>query len=310
MKKLLVTLITALSFNAWAQRPETVTIVIPASASQSTTPLSLKMATVANGLQTKYNFLVDFKPGANGALALKYIDQSPQDRIAGIAPAFIENAKSGLINEDDYVPVHASGDVCWGIITNFGDTKKGLDSFADIKGKEITVGGTGYGNAAHITSLMLAERYGFKVKYVVFKANFDAVVNMVGEHGINMALESVNTYNQFKEKQPKLQMLGFNCGVRSEQMPEVKTLKEQGINAPMVFNITMANKAMPESKRKEINEILTKAVTVIGAKEFADVAGLYPPVFQGMSSTEFARRRISNMKDLVARYEKEIEASK
>ncbi len=310
MKKILLTLITALSFNAWAQKPETITIVVPAAASQSSTPLTLKLADKANLIQSKYNFQIEFKPGGNGVLGLKYMDLSPTDRISGIAPAFIENAKSGMIKESDYVPVAASGDVCWAVITNVGDAKRGVASLADLKGKEITVGGTGYGNAAHITSLMLAEKYGFKVKYVVFKANFDAVVNMVGDNGINMALESINTYNQFKEKQPKLQMLGFNCATRTDQAPELKTLREQGINAPMVFNITVANKAMPEEKRKEISSILGQATMAIGPKEFADVAGLYPPVFRNISPDDFFTRRVGLMKELVAKYEKQIEASK
>lgn len=310
MKKLLVTLITALSFSAWAQRAENITIVVPAAASQSSTPLTLKLVDKANLIQTKYNFLIEFKPGGNGVIGLKYMDLSPMDRISGIAPSFIENAKNGLIKESDYVPVAASGDVCWAVITNVGDAKRGVASLADLKGKEITVGGTGYGNAAHLTALMLSEKYGFKVKYVVFKANFDAVVNMVGNNGINMALESINVYNQFKDKQPKLQMLGFNCASRSDQAPELKTLREQGFNAPMIFNITMANKAMPEEKRKEISSILSQATLAIGAKEYADVAGLYPPVFRNVTAEDFAQRRIGVMKALVAKYEKEIEASK
>ena len=95
MKKLLVTLFAVLSFSAWAQKPENITMVISASASQSSTPLVLKLLDKANLIQSKYFFAPEFKPGGNGVLGLKYMDASPQDRIAGIAPAFIENAKSG-----------------------------------------------------------------------------------------------------------------------------------------------------------------------------------------------------------------------
>lgn len=310
MKKLIAVVLSALCITAWAQPRETITVVIPAAPSQSSTPLTLKMIDRANEMQTKYNFLPEFKPGANGVLGMKYMDASPQNRVVGVAPAFIENARSGAVNENDYVPIHASGDVCWAVIANVGDARRGVASLADLRGREITVGGTGFGNAAHITSLLLAEKYGFKVKYIVFKANFDAVVNMVGDNGVNMALESINTYNQFKEKQPKLQMLGFNCATRSEQAPELKTLREQGINAPMIFNITMANRAMPEEKRREIGRILEAATKSIGPKEYADVAGLYPPVFRGVSAEDFAQRRIGLQKELVKRFEKEIEASK
>lgn len=308
MKKLLITLAMAMTNVVMAK--ETITIITPAAASQSSTPLTLKMIERANEAQNKYNFVADFRPGGNGIVALKYMDSSPQNRLSIVAPAFIENAKTGMINEDDYVPVHASGDVCWSVIANVGNSAQGLASLADLKGQEITVGGVGFGNATHITSLLLAERYGFRVKYIVFRSNFDAVVNMAGDNGVNMALESVNTYNQFKQRQPRLQALGFNCTVRSEPAPELKTLREQGVNAPMVFNITMANRAMPEAKRREIAEILETATRSVGAKEHADVAGLYPPVFAGVSAEEFARRRIGLQKQLVQRFEKQIEASK
>lgn len=310
MKKIILALLSVVALNVWAQKPENITFVIPASASQSFNPVTLKLINKANTIQSKYFFNVDFKPGANGALALKYMDQSPHDRISAIAPAFIENAKAGLVNESDYLPVYGGGDFCWSLVTNIGDSKQGIASLAEFKGKEVVVGGTGFGNAAHITSLMLGEKYGFKVKYIVFKSNFDAVVNMVGDHGVNMALESINTYNQFKDRQPKLQMLGLNCPNRSEQAPELKTLREQGINAPMIFSITVANKAMPEQRRKEIGSVLAQAALAMGLKEFVDGAGLYPPVFRGMSADEFFTRRIGLMKSLVAKYEKEIQASK
>lgn len=293
-----------------ASARETITVVIPASPSQSSTPLTLKVIDKANELQTKYNFVPEFKPGANGVLAIKHMDTSPHNRVVGVAPAFVENARSGMINENDYVAISAGGDVCWAVITNVGDSQRGTASLEDLRGREIVVGGTGFGNAAHITSLLLAEKYGFRVKYVVFKANFDAVVNMVGNNGVSMALESINTYNQFKDKQPKLQMLGFNCTVRSSQAPELKTLREQGINAPMIWNLTMANKSMDEERRREVGSVLEEATKSIGAREFADVAGLYPPVFRGVKPEEFAQRRIGLQKELVKRFEKEIEASK
>jgi tripartite-type tricarboxylate transporter receptor subunit TctC len=310
MKKTIACILLAFCGLVTAQTKETITVVIPAAPTQSSTPLTLKVIDRANELQNRYLFVAEFKPGANGILALKYMDASPMTRIAGIAPAFIENAKSGSINESDYVPIHANGDVCWAVITNVGDGRRGIESLQALRGQEIVVGGVGYGNAAHITSLLLAEKYGFRVRYIIFKSNFDAVVNMVGNNGVNMALESINTYNQFKERQSKLQMLGYNCVARSGQALELRTLREQGINAPMIFNITMANRAMPEDRRREIGRILDEATQSIGAKEFAEVAGLYPAVFRNLSAENFAQRRIGLQKDLVKRFEKEIDDSK
>lgn len=296
--------------NSDTSAKETITVVIGAAPTQSSVPVVLKTLDKANDLQKKYSFAPEFKPGAQGVIAVRYMDLSPLNRISGIAASFVENVKSGQLVESDYAPVSAQGDACWAVITNVGDTKQGINSLSSIKGKEIVAGGTGFGNAAHLTSLILAEKYGFKVKYVVFKANFDALINMVGDNGVNFVVDRIAAYNQFKEKQPKLQILGVNCHSRHHQMPEIKTLREQGADAPMIFNMIVANKAMPEGKRREIGSILDQAQAEIGKKEMIDMADLLAPQFSNVSTEEFFSDRIDLIKRLTAKYEKQIEASK
>lgn len=310
MKKIIASLVLAACTLVHADTRENITFVIPAGANQSFNPLILKILDRANDQQTRYQFTPEFKPGANGSLGLKHMDASPQNRVAIATPAFVENVRSGLVNESDYVPIHALGDICMAVITNIGDGAQGTASLASLRGTEISVGGVGFGNVTHITSLLLGEKYGIRVKYVVFKSNLDAVVNMVGNNGINMALEPISTYHQFRERQPRLQMLGYNCAVRNEQAPELKTLREQGIDAPTIFNVTMANRAMPEEKRREIGRILDDATRSIGAREFAERAGIFPPVFRNISADEFARRRINLQRDMVKKFDREIESSK
>lgn len=299
MKKLLLTLILSLSSLAYAG--ETITVQFSASASQPNSAPYLKMLEVANKLQNKYDFVLEFKPGANGVLAIKNMDLSPTNRLATVAPAYVENSKQGLINENDYVPVATQGDACWAVITNVGDTKLGL---ASLKGqKEITVGGTGFGNAAHITALMIGEQYGFKVRYIVYKANYDALVNMASGEPINFVLERVANYKIFKEKNPKLQVLAMNCASRNPGMPNVKTTREQGFNTPTVFFATIANKRMPEEKRKEIAAILDKAQAELGRQYLFEVSDMSPPK---ASTEEFFNERVLQMKALTHRYESKI----
>jgi len=308
MKKLLLTILTALSLSAHAS--ENITVEFGAGPSQPTAAPYRKMLEVANEMQKKYNFIMEFKPGGNGVIALKTMDLSPENRLATVAPAFVENAKVGLINEADYTPVATQGDACWAVITNIGDTKKGV---ASLKGqKEITVGGTGFGNAAHITSLMLGEEYGFKVRYVVYKANYDALVNMASGENINFVLERVANYQIFKAKNPKLQILGINCNQRNESMPEVRTLKEQGFNTPTIFMSTVANVKMPEAKRNEITAILEEAQAKVGQKYLLDTADLNPPQFNKprLSVSEFFNQRVLQMKVYTHRYERQINESR
>jgi tripartite-type tricarboxylate transporter receptor subunit TctC len=306
MKKFL--LLMLFSTSVFAREP--IVIYFNASASQPNATPYIKMLDIANQLQNKYEFILEFKPGANGVLALRAMDQSPLNRLATTAPAFVENAKSGVINEVDYVSVATQGDACWAVITNVGDTKQGIDS---LKGqKEITVGGTGYGNAAHLTALIIGERLGFKVRYIVYKANYDALVNMASGEPINFVIERVANYQTFKAKNPRLQILGINCPTRNTLMPEVKTLREQGYHTPTIFMTTLANVKMPETKRQELGKILEEAQGKLGAKYISETSDMNPPQFNRptIPTQDFFNMRVTQMKAITHKFEQQINEAK
>lgn len=289
---------------------EMITLVNGTAPSQPNVATYMRTLDVANKLQDKYEFIIEMKPGANGALALKNMDLNPLSRIATVAPAFVENAKQGLINEADYVPILGQGDACWAIITNIGDTKKGV---ASLKGqREIVVGGTGFGNASHITAIMLGEKYGFDVRYVVYRANYDALVNMAGNNDVNFVIERIQNYKIFKEKNPRLQVLGINCPKRNPIMPEIKTLKEQGFDTPTIFFTVVANAKMPEAKRNEIGKILQDAQAQIGSEYMLESADMFAPQFSKppVSVDEFFTKRVSQMHYLTTKYKAQIDMSR
>lgn len=312
LKKILCCLAVAvISSQAIAQTRPTITVVIGAAANQSNVPLMLKILDTANQIQDQYLLRPEFKPGGQGVVAVKYMDQEPQTRIASLANSFIENVKAGHLVEKDYVPVNALGDACWAVITNIGDTKRGIASLQDVRGQEITVGGTGFGNAAHLTSLMLAERYGFRVKYVVYKSNYDALINMVSDNTINFVLERVVNYQQLREKNPRLQILGMNCPQRSPAMPEVRTLREQGIGAtPMVFNVFAANRSMDAARRADIGRILDRAQAQVGRDAMLSMADVLAPQFDNIGAEEYFKNRMDMMRTLTTRYQTQIDQSK
>lgn len=305
LKKIVFIVVCLLTTNIVLAR-EPITVIFNSSPGQPNSATYLRTLEVANQMQDKYEFLFEFKPGASGVLALNTMDNSPNNRLATAGPTFMENAKQKLINADDYVAVTSDGDACWAIITNVGNTDKGI---ASLKGqKEITIGGTGYGNSAHLIALVIGEQLGFKVRYIVYKANYEALVHMAGGQDINFVLERVSRYQAFKEKNPRLQILGITCNSRSEAMPEIKTMREQGYNAPPVFFATLASVRMPEAKRKELGQILDTAQEQLGAKYFLDTADVFPVIFHRPRRTaqEFFDYRNSQMKDLSRRYEQQI----
>lgn len=294
-------LVTAfLNIGAASYAAETITIVSPYSPSHSATPATLRILKEANSIQNEFEFVIEYRPGGNQVIAVKQMDASPQNKLAIIAPAYVENTVSGKLNRADYVPVHALGDACWAVISNRGNEAGGITSLR--KEREIVVGGVGIGNATHLTALLAGERHGFQIKYIVFKSNNEALVNMAGNNGINFVIDQIESYTTFKTQNPNLQVLGASCPKRLAGMPNVKTLKEQGIDAPYIFNITIANVAMTAIKRKHISKILDDATANVGEAEINKLSGLSPPMFSKITTDQFYANSIQIIETLLAKF--------
>jgi hypothetical protein len=273
-------------------------IYSPYSPAHSGTPAVLKIINQANASQKNYTFILEFKPGGQQVIAVNSIE--PSSGLAIIAPAFVDHVTTGVLDKNNYVPVHALGDACWAVIVNKPLTES----------LEFVVGGVGHGNAAHLTALALGEKYGFKVRYIVFKSNADALVNMAGNNGVEMVVEKYEVYDALRTKNNQLKMVAASCPNRLPQEPGIKTLSELGIDAPYIFNIIVAHRDMPPNKRKDISKILDNAAKEVGADEIYRLSALRPPMFAGVDNMEFYQNSIATVKSLQNKYKTEIKLSK
>jgi len=176
--------------------------------------------------------------------------------------------------------------------------------------QEIIVGTVGVGNATHLTALLIGEQYGIPVKLVPFKSNFDAVVNMIGNNGVNFGIDTPGAYENFRDKNPQLRMLAVSCGSRLASHPEVRTLIEQGIPAPSVLNIVVARTEMPDTKRKRLSQILEQATAQIGQSEIERMSGFVPPQFYKVTAQEHFTKSTDLIRQLRIRFQKEIATTK
>ena len=277
---------------------ENIKIFSPYSPGHSATPAMLKIIDEANSGQNIYKFSLEFKPGGNQIIAVKSLDTV--NSLAIIAPAFVENVASGQLNEKDYVPIYSLGDACWAVITN-----------KPLKGqKEFVVGGVGYGNAAHLTALALGEKHKFSVRYIVFKSNNEALVNMVGDNGVEFVIDRFESYENLRSKNLKMTMIAASCPNRLPQAPKVPTLKEMGVEAPYIFNIIIAHKDMPRGRQVAIAKILEAATDRIGDAEIYKLSAVRPPQFDRVSTEQFYNKSIATVKTLQNKYKTQIEQSK
>lgn len=305
IKLLLFLIILTLSVESWAR--ETITVYSPYSPSHAGTTSTRKVFETANSLQNKYQFILEFKPGAQGVLALKELETRPGSRLAVIHAAFVDNVEKKIIVESDYVPIHSQGDACWAVVSTTGDTRLGVSSLSATS--EIVVGTVGVGNATHLTALQIGAKYNVPVRFIPFKSNYDSMIAMVGGHGVTFNLERVSVIEQFREKNPNLKILGMSCPVRHPDAPSVRTLQEQGIVAPFVFNTVVAHKNMPTDKAKELGRILDQSTLLIGADEIRRLSDFRPGIFNQISAEEFHRSRVSSIKQLRQQHRQSIDAN-
>lgn len=302
MFKLLSAVLAMVSLSAHSA--ENITILSPYSASHSGSAAMFKILEQANRQQSRYNFILEFKPGGEQIIAVRTMDEQPQNRLAIIAPKYADHVNAGRLKSDNYEPVWALGDACWAVITNVGNERQGV---ASLKGqRELVVGGVGFGNAAHLTALQLGEKYGFQVRYVPFKSNFDALVLMAADGSVNMVLERVANYQQMKQKNPNIRALAMSCGQRDPAMPELRTLAEQGISAPSVFNIVIASHNMLATRQEDIGKVLTAATAQVGAKEIQQASDMRPPQFDNISTVRYYNQTMSRLLELLRKYQTEI----
>jgi len=304
VKKIL--LILACCWPLVTQATETIRIQSPYTATHSGTSAVLRIIDTANSMQKDFNFMLEFRPGGNQVLAVKQMDLSPQNNLAIVAASFVENTQQGLLSASNYVPIWSLGDACWLVLS----TSSAVSSVAGLSNVgELIVGTVGFGNATHLTALQIAKRYNLKVQLVPFKSNYDAVINMVGNHGVTFGMDTLSTFENLKNKNSRLKVLAVSCAKRLSEYPEIATLREQGIVAPSVINIVVANKNMDVNRRIRIGRVLEQATEKIGESEILKISGFSPAQFNEMSAQEHFKKSMDLVRQLKAHYLKELQAT-
>jgi tripartite-type tricarboxylate transporter receptor subunit TctC len=289
------------------QAREVITVYTPYSAGHGGNVAFQRVLEQANLNQTSYTFVLENRPGAQGVIALQAMSEDPNKKLAIIHAAFVDNIDAGQVKEHDYRPVHGIGDACWAVVSLYGKN----NSIQSLRGSgELTVGTVGHGNVTHLTALAIADRLQLKTRLVIFKSNYDAVVNLAGNHGVTFGIERVAVVQQLQQINPNIRMLAMSCSTRLAGTPELPTLAEQGIKTPSVFNIVVSNQRMPAEKSKNIGAILDQATRGVGLAEIQRLGDMRSPVFDNMPVEKFYRERVAQIRSLRAKYQQEIQQSK
>ncbi len=204
------------------------------------------------------------KPGAASALALRELLASKPDGHTLALSCSVNVLKiQGLLTQThrdfDMLSVPS---LTWSVLavsakTPFQTTKDLVD-YAKAHPETVTIGGAHMGGAESINTYRLEKAADIKLKYVGFGGGGDALVALLGGH-IDMGSGNPGELWELVTAK-KVRVLGALTEKRLPFLPDVPTIKEQGINATgLGMNRgVVAPEGIPEEARKVLEEAFLK----------------------------------------------------
>lgn len=109
----------------------------------------------------------------------------------------------------------------------FKTLKDWLDA-AKAKAKGVSVGGTGIGNADHVQVANIEKKAGISLNYIPFDSGGQVMTNLLGGKVDSAMANPSEAYEQMRAG--KVRALGITTDKRITDLPDVPTLKEQGVD--------------------------------------------------------------------------------
>lgn len=226
--------------NAWGQAEifpsKSIKVIVPLPAGGAA-DASVRIFAEHFANYAKQSLVIDNKPGGIFQIAMQSVAQAPADGYtlihlnSGMVSAQAVNKKYDMLKQ--LVPVALMGSTD-GILAASPSapfkTAQELIVWARANPGKLNYGSAGPGSIEHLTTSAFLKKFGITGTHIPFKGGPDAMTALAqGE--IHIFTTAVPLVWQFMQKN-LARPLGIMVDKRSPLMPEVATLKEQGIDIP------------------------------------------------------------------------------
>ena len=219
--------------------------------------------------------VVENKPGGAAAVSMAYVAGKKKDPhyLLTVTGVFLLTPLQGLspVNYRVFTPIcNLSSDehmLIVNINSKFKSIKDVVD-FAKTHPETVTVGGSFAGATESINNYRFEQAAGIKTKYVGFSGSNDGVVALLGGH-IDITSGNPNEVMELVRAK-KVRILGSLTEKRIPFLPDVPTVKEQGVNA-VGLGMTRGIAApgdIPEDARKTLEEAFSKLAKTEDYRKF------------------------------------------
>ena len=260
---------TAASANQaanWPQKPIKVIVGIPAG--QSTDMLMRMLAQQIEPLLGQ-PVVVENRPGAAGAIAMRQLSESPAD---GYTLALAFSASFSAIPHvrkdpgykiSQFDPISSVAAVAQVLITPYDSQFRNLNdlmAYAREKPKALNYGTAGIATMSHLTIEMLNGRAGVEMEQIVYQGGPQATTDLIGGR-IQLYADSIPGATPHINS-GKIRALAVSTNTRQPFLPDVPTVEEQGFEGFNVLNWmgVVAPKGVPEPVLDKLNDVINQAL--------------------------------------------------
>jgi tripartite-type tricarboxylate transporter receptor subunit TctC len=209
---------------------------------------------------------VEDRGGAGGNLAVSAAKQAPPDGytiLFSIDTTFTVNPslfkQIPFDPEKDFIPIS--------VLAKFGQVlgvpiDSPAKSVNDLKAlslqKDLNYGSAGTGSPSHLSFAYLQAVTGIRATHVPYRGNPPALLALIS--GDTQASMVISTSLLPLAREGKVRMLAYSDSTRSEVIPEIPTVAEQGYkNFQVVFSYVLL---VPTGTPKNVIDILTSEATL------------------------------------------------
>jgi tripartite-type tricarboxylate transporter receptor subunit TctC len=222
--------------GAQAAYPEkTITIVVPTAAGGANDAMARVIGQAMSAI-LKQTVIVDNKAGANGAIASEFVMRAPPDGytlMLGYIATHAMNPSLQKLRYDpvkDFEPVGMVGSSATLMVVSpavKANNAKDVVALLKATPDKISYASAGNGTAPHFAAEMFKLATGTSMLHVPYKGSAPAITDTIGGQ-TQVMFPSLFTAMPYV-KGGKLKAVGVAGEKRSALMPDVPTLKEQGI---------------------------------------------------------------------------------
>lgn len=281
-----------------------VRIIVPFPTGSSSNDIATRAIATPMGESMGQTIIVDNKPGAAGNIGAEMVVKSPADGYTLLAGANSTMAVSPAVYKLSFDVVKDLTPV--GMVAKFPyvlvvpstlpiRNVKELVAYARANpGKFNFASGSGTGSTTHLCPELLNASQGLTMAHIPYKGGAQAMIDLIAGQvqlfcgGITGTLSGM--------KSGKLRVIGIATTKRSEQLPDVATVIEQGIPDFEVASWlgVFAPAGTPQPVVRRLNEEINKAVArpdtrKLFAGQGAEVALMSPEETGSYHRTELAR---------------------